>query len=302
MRYRVNRPLIKQQAKAIFFRHWQALLLAGILIVALNTALDLMRSWFLPQLQLNIPAEALTDPETMELWLQNWSRGFIDSLDANFWLIFGLLGVLTLLVTVPLQFGLYQLCWQATFSEEPLKASAVFRWITDLRRVGGSIGVTFCVAVLSLLWILLFHLPFLALILFVLLGPPLPVGSLLSLVSVLYLLLLAGVFFSMFRICGYMAVRYAYASRPQEGIRAAFRDTGRLLKGRRWEFFVLYLSFLLWNIASNLTYGVLNLFVTPYFCITVILFLNAVRQGPTAGPSVNPWSPEDSNGPQDGQY
>lgn len=300
MKYRVNRPLIKQHAKIHYFKNWTTFLLAGLILVAINLLLTSVRTHFLPQLTVTIPAEVLSDSASMTLWMEGWLADTLAALTGNFWTILILVSLLDLLVMVPLQFGFYQLCWNTTNSEQAPKASSVFSWITDVRKVCGSIGMYLLTGIFTWLWALLFCLPAIAVILVMLWAPIYSSAVMALLLGLVYILLLAGVIAAMVRTVRYQAAQFCYAGRPELGIRGALREVRQLLKGRSWEFFVLYLSFILWHLASSLTYGVGDLFVTPYFCMTVILFLSAVKHGPVPpvsgeAPPVNPGPPEDTD-------
>ncbi len=53
----------------------------------------------------------------------------------------------------------------------------------------------------------------------------------------------------------------------------------RIMKGHKWEFFVVQLSFIGWGILSILTLGILSLFyVNPYMQSTYATYYLEVRE------------------------
>ncbi|OCN03976.1 hypothetical protein A4S06_04065 [Erysipelotrichaceae bacterium MTC7] len=56
--------------------------------------------------------------------------------------------------------------------------------------------------------------------------------------------------------------------RPDFGIGETLSEAGLLSKGSKFDFFVLDLSFILWNILSVFTFGISDLYVQPYILLT----------------------------------
>lgn len=56
----------------------------------------------------------------------------------------------------------------------------------------------------------------------------------------------------------------------------ALNKSKELMKGRKWDYFVLYLSFLGWFILSMLTFGILFIWVAPYLLQTLTGFYEEV--------------------------
>lgn len=55
---------------------------------------------------------------------------------------------------------------------------------------------------------------------------------------------------------------------PELGIGGTLSEAGLLSKGSKFDFFVLDLSFILWNILGAFTFGISNLYVQPYMILT----------------------------------
>lgn len=78
----------------------------------------------------------------------------------------------------------------------------------------------------------------------------------------------------------YRMIPYLMADCPQLRWREAFRISKEMMRGQKWNTFVLDLSFIGWHLLSGLTLGILNIFyVNPYVHATdAELFLELKRQ------------------------
>jgi len=76
----------------------------------------------------------------------------------------------------------------------------------------------------------------------------------------------------------YMMVPYIIAENSSLDKSRVFKISRKMMKGHKWEAFVLGLSFLGWNILGALTGGILNLFyVNPYMHATYAEFYSAIK-------------------------
>ena len=69
----------------------------------------------------------------------------------------------------------------------------------------------------------------------------------------------------------YLMFSQAYfilAENPDKGIIESLRESSELMKGYKWEFFVLQLSFIGWWLLAILTLGIGSLWVSPYQKVT----------------------------------
>ena len=77
----------------------------------------------------------------------------------------------------------------------------------------------------------------------------------------------------------YRMIPYILADNPKIDRKEAFRLSKKMMKGNKWKTFVLDLSFILWNILSLITFGILNiLYVNPYKAATVTELYITLRQ------------------------
>lgn len=75
--------------------------------------------------------------------------------------------------------------------------------------------------------------------------------------------------------------------RPQTRIGQAFSESMRLMKGRRFKFFWMSLSFLFWNIPLWLTGGLAALWIKPYIsCTGMFFYLDAAGEIPIGTPEM----------------
>ncbi|MBR2742012.1 MAG: DUF975 family protein [Clostridia bacterium] len=77
------------------------------------------------------------------------------------------------------------------------------------------------------------------------------------------------------------------AENPDIGIVAAVERSKQLMKGNKWRLFVLHLSFIGWAILACLTFGILLLWLNPYYMTTVSNFYNALLLERGTGLSLN---------------
>ena len=74
----------------------------------------------------------------------------------------------------------------------------------------------------------------------------------------------------------YALVRFFLVDNPTGSIRSYIRDSVNYTRGRKWELFVLILSFFGWNLLSSLTMGLVGLWVYPYQMSTEARFYDFV--------------------------
>lgn len=80
---------------------------------------------------------------------------------------------------------------------------------------------------------------------------------------------------------------YILADHPEMGIMEAINESKRMMRGNKWKFFCLNLSFIGWGILCLFTLGIGFLWLGPYLEVTVIAFydiangsLRPVRRDP----------------------
>ena len=75
----------------------------------------------------------------------------------------------------------------------------------------------------------------------------------------------------------YSQVNYIRVENPDMGIMECIKESERIMQGHKWDYFVLQLSFLGWHILCVLTFGLLYIYVLPYFTMTKTLFYRQIN-------------------------
>lgn len=68
---------------------------------------------------------------------------------------------------------------------------------------------------------------------------------------------------------GFAMVPYLLFDRSELGVRACINYSVALMRGHKWEFFVLCLSFIWWYLLTAITCGILSLWIGPYVSATI---------------------------------
>ena len=289
----VDRPLIKFEARTAYSKNWQVILFSILIIFAIQLILNLLKNHFLPQLNITIPIEVMDDYDAFSAWAENFWKTYPHRWDINSGIIAALLGLLSLIILTPLSFGFLETC-SKVLNNEQTSIFAMFRWCTSFKKIFCSIALTIVIGIFIFLWSILFMLPGIILYLCAFMIPNLSITSYLTLVTWGTILIFVGIFVSFIRTASYIMARCLFASDPTLGIRGALKECRKVSKGRHTEYFVLCLSFILWLIASNLTYGIVGLYATPYFYMTTILFIKNVKNPTEVPPDIHiplhmPW-------------
>ena len=78
----------------------------------------------------------------------------------------------------------------------------------------------------------------------------------------------------------YKMIPYILAENPKVNRKEAFKLSKEMMRGNKWKTFVLDLSFILWNILSVITFGLLNiLYVNPYKSMTFAELYKELKKG-----------------------
>lgn len=78
------------------------------------------------------------------------------------------------------------------------------------------------------------------------------------------------------------AYRYSQAifvlvENPDKGVMQCIRESREMMVGHKWEFFVLELSFILWQLLVLVTCFLANIYVYPYTMVTYANYYNAIK-------------------------
>lgn len=152
--------------------------------------------------------------------------------------------VVTLLVSAPLQYGMYELLIRLTHGQDA-SVSDIFPWFADGRRLKASLLGSLWFVLLALCWLMLCMLPALALFTLVFRGT-LTYGSLL----LFYLVILAAALVALAQILPYMPGAFMLAEDPSLPVVQSFSSACQSMKPYKRQFFLFYMVYVLQLIAA----------------------------------------------------
>ncbi len=152
------------------------------------------------------------------------------------------------------------------------KVSDVFVWFGDLKLFGKAIGATIWYTILTvfLLFICLF-IPFT--IGFIINASTLTDTALFVGGIVFIVLTFVGTIVAEINIYALMPAMYLIAENPTLRIFEAFALCRGMMRGHKWEFFLLHLSFLGWQLLASVTCGLSLLYVNPYMQLSISTYV-----------------------------
>ena len=101
----------------------------------------------------------------------------------------------------------------------------------------------------------------------------------------LLMILIAGIGYILFIIPGiiltlmFSQALYILNDDNEKTITQCIKESKNLMKGHKWEYFVLQLSFIGWGILVVLTFGVAALWVQPYIWVTNANYYIKLKEG-----------------------
>ena len=75
----------------------------------------------------------------------------------------------------------------------------------------------------------------------------------------------------------YSQVYYVMAQNPELSVIYVLKESARIMKGHKFELFVLELSFLGWMILVGITFGIVGLYVIPYYNATLTNYYLSIK-------------------------
>ena len=75
----------------------------------------------------------------------------------------------------------------------------------------------------------------------------------------------------------YSMTPYILNDRPELSATDAIKESCRMMYGHKMDLFILYLSFIGWDILCVLTFGILSFYVSPYKANTVAAFYEKIK-------------------------
>lgn len=186
-----------------------------------------------------------------------------------------IVNVLVVLIELPLQYGFQTFFLKLVRDQNP----SIERLFDGFQIFWKAVAVQLVRNLLPLLWALVFFLPGLGLMwLLMYLSPSFLISYLQN--PVAYWTILLGVTAA---IAVVVSFRYALAvyilhDNPDSRTMQVIRLSSKMMRGRRWKLFMLYLSFIGWAILCLLTLGIGYLFLVPYIEASVAVFYEDLKR------------------------
>lgn len=146
----------------------------------------------------------------------------------------------SLLLTAPLSLGLVMVYLNVTYGEEP-QVGTVFEPFKKC--YGKSVALFLLFEIFIMLWTLLLVIP--------------------------------GIIMTF----AYSQAFFILAENPEMSPMECLKESKRIMKGRKMDLFVLYLSFIPWMLLVCITIGIAGIWVIPYMTLTFTNFYHRIKDG-----------------------
>ncbi|MDY3015004.1 MAG: DUF975 family protein [Evtepia sp.] len=190
------------------------------------------------------------------------------------------LSALFFLILAPLRLGAMEQYWRVLRGGQPVVYD-VFPWYREGKRFGKAVVVEFVLNVFVRLVGVIAMVPSLMLFyIFYTTTPSMEAYTDLSAITqfAATILAVAAVVFAFWLHSLFLPVRYCLAAHPEYTLGETFRRGLASTKGYRGQFFQFRLSYIVWFFLSNLTYGALDFYVTPYTSMGGMVFVQEVAR------------------------
>ena len=88
---------------------------------------------------------------------------------------------------------------------------------------------------------------------------------------------IAAALFTAMKLAKFSVAFYLFAETEDKQVFRCMKEERSITKGRSWEIFVVYLSFILWKFINSMVMGVLSIYLMPYTDLTVSGWIYNVR-------------------------
>ena len=267
-----------------------------LILIAVQLAAFILRAelggtigWYLIPLE-NVP-DAATGLYAMEQGFQAIFRVELMSVVAAIELTYGeivlflVINLVALILVAPMKLAVLERLW-ISFRQglvAPDKLPKATRWYTQPKLFGKAVVVELLLLLGGNVAGIVFTLPSSALYVLLYGGnwlgnvmEPTPLLSMLALLAVGLLIL--GAWLAYFLYSTLYPVAYCLAAQPSYSIGKVLKRGLASTKGARGNFVTFRLTFLLWLVISNFTYGVVDIYILPYLSFSSFLFLRAVTE------------------------
>lgn len=101
------------------------------------------------------------------------------------------------------------------------------------------------------------------------------------------LMIISGAFLSLYAVLAYFTAFYLIADKNTVKVTKSLSMSRLIMKGHKWELFVLLLSFLPWLLLALITLGLALIYILPYMQITLAKYYDYVMQKTLAEQGIN---------------
>lgn len=196
---------------------------------------------------------------------------------------FFIIHIVIFILTAPLLLGILEY-YHAILQDRIRSFSAIFRWYSDLRLTGRAVGLELVLGLVKWAARVAGALPGLALFIWATGHQELDEPAVSVFVFLAFLLILAGMAVSYLIYTFFLPAQYLLACSPITSVSHALSSGIKIYRGRRWNYFLFRLSFLLWYLIVDATYGIMGLIVLPYSELANLLYLQAADPSRTDFP------------------
>lgn len=151
--------------------------------------------------------------------------------------------IMYFLINTLIQFGFYSYCLKVTNRDRTMSYGDLFSAAGYFFK---AIALMFMITLLVFLWSILFIIP------------------------------------GIIAAYRYSQAMFVMVENPDKGVMQCIRESKEMMKGHKWEFFVLELSFILWQLLSAVTCGLALIYVAPYMTVTMAGYYNKIKPRPAA--------------------
>lgn len=161
--------------------------------------------------------------------------------------------ILQIFVVPPFTVGLLKVVLNMTYGDEP-RIETIFEPFKTI--YWKTVGLSLMIGILVTLWSLLFLIP------------------------------------GIIKGLSYSQAFYILLENPDKGVMECIDESKQIMNGRKWDLFVLQLSFILWIFLVMITLGIAMIYVQPYMLLTQTNFYHRIKNG--AGNNVSDCSSFDN--------
>ena len=146
--------------------------------------------------------------------------------------------IISFILSTIIQFGYQSYCLKVANRDQTMSYGDLFGSAKYLLK---ALGLTLMMGLFTVLWTLLFIIP------------------------------------GIIAAYSYSQAIFIMVENPDKGVMQCIRESKEMMVGHKWEYFVLELSFILWQLLGLVTCGLAFIYVHPYTNVTLANYYNAIK-------------------------